>query len=330
MTVSHSTEPDIPSIDPRTFPALKVMERQTPPLRHGALPAWRAPVVLAPEDVYIPSWTWSSPLDFPEGESVTVLQVNAHCLLSISATTQIAHSPLVHSGPFAHLPAAGTVSPGYYRITIPYWAFDGTIVSPLGDSARLQVQESVWVAAPTLVLLLELFTDGHLGWLEIIDSWTAHVTSDFHAWAERLRSIRNECLDRIDVAQTELRRRQELARYEAFTEGCESALTMMVSGRQCLTRRPDWAHTVYAQHAADMWRDAWRYTFTTRSLVAMGAVDELAVLSRDVGDVIMRPRPPFRYDATGRQCGALRPKKTVFISCGPPQRGETIDEMEGL
>lgn len=332
MTVSHSTELDAP--EPRVFPALKVMERQTPPLKYGLTPYWRAPVVPASHEVYIPAWNWSSPMDFPEGESVTVLGVNASYLAAMSGDLQIGHSHLVHTGPYPHLPSKRQVRPGYYRITSPYWAFRGTIVHPLGDSARVETETDLWVAAPTLALLLELAEEGHLGWFEIIDSWTAEVATDFHAWAERLRSIRGECLDRIEMAQTETRRRQELARFEAFEQGYTDALHAMLNGKGCLTWRPDWTHTIYAQRAAAMWRAAWRWTFTGRSLVAMGAVEDMAVLSRDIGDVIMRPEPPFRYDPTGRRPGALKPKKITFISCQPAQRADQLvtveDHEEGM
>jgi hypothetical protein len=322
--VSHSTEHDIPDTDVRMYPALRVMERQTPPLKYGRPPYWRAPVVHeASDNVYVPVWNWTSPHDFPEGEAVTVLDVNA-AYLSAMGSCRIAHSHLTHTGRAAHLPEPGHVAPGYYRITVPHWAFDGTIVHPLGDSARLQTESSVWVAAPTLILLLELEEEGHLSWFEIIDSWTAEVVTEFRSWSERLRSHRNECMDRIDMAQTETYMRQEVERLDAFKRGYSAALSMMLTGEKCLTHRPDWAHTVYAQHAASTWRKAWRWTFTGRPLVAMGAVDEIAVLSADIGTVIARPKPPFRYDATGRQPGALKPKSVTFIGCEPAQRADSV------
>jgi len=323
--VSHSTEHDT---EVRMFPALKVMERQTPPLKFGRPPYWRAPVCPASADVYVPVWNWTSPHDFPEGEAVTVLDVNA-AYLSAMGSVKIAHSHLTHTGRLAHLPAPRDVVPGYYLITVPHWAFDGTIVHPLGDSARVQTETQMWVAAPTLVLLLELEDEGHLGYFEILDAFTADVVTEFRSWSERLRSIRNECMDRIEMAQTEVYRRQEVARYDAFKTGYSAALSMMLTGEKCLTRRPDWAHTIYAQHAASTWRKAWRWTFSGRHLVAMGAVDEIAVLSADVGDVLASPKPPFRYDATGRHLGALKPKAVTFIGMQPAQRADSIALVDG-
>jgi hypothetical protein len=328
MTVSHSTGPEFPDVDVRMFPALRVMERQTPPLKANRPPYWRPPIVHeASDNVYVPTWNWVSPHDFPDGEAVTVLDVNA-AYLSAMGSVQIAHSHLTNRGPLAHLPAPREVVPGYYRITVPHWAFSGTIVHPLGDSARVQTEDTLWVAAPTLVLLLELEHEGHLGYFEIIDAWTAAVVTEFRSWAERLRSIRTECMDRIDMSQTEVHRAREVARYDAFKQGYSAALSMMLTGEKCLTRRPDWAHTIYAQHAASTWRKAWRWTFTGRSLVAMGAVDEIAVLSKDIGDVIARPKPPFRYDPTGRQLGALKPKKATFVGAESVQHAEAVALIE--
>jgi hypothetical protein len=63
--VSHSTEHDT-STDVRMFPALKVMERQTPPLKYGRPPYWRAPIVHpATDHVYIPVWNWTQPAGAP-------------------------------------------------------------------------------------------------------------------------------------------------------------------------------------------------------------------------------------------------------------------------
>lgn len=323
-TVSHNTEHDAQA---RMFPALKIMERQTPPLKYGRPPYWRAPITPPSADIYIPVWNWVSPQDLPEGEPVTVLDVNAAYLAAIGMV-KVAHSHLIRTHGFAHLPGKRDVAPGYYRITVPHWAFSGTIVHPLGDSSRLQTELQLWITAPTLVLLLELGEEGHIGGFEITDSWTAEVTTDFLSWSERLRSVRTECLARIDMAQTDNGRKYAADRYDAFKQGYSAALSMMLTGEKCLTRRPDWAHTVYAAHAANTWRKAWRYTFTGASLVGMGAVDEISILTADMNAAIHRPKPPFRYDATGRVCGALKTKKTTVIGCEPLQRADILTTLD--
>lgn len=323
MTVSRNTE----QTEIRMFPALKVMERQTPPSRYNRPPYWRPPVPAISDQVYIPTWNWTNPGDLPEGEPVTVLDVNA-AYLSAMGGVKIGLSHLERRGSLAHLPAPREVAPGYYRISVPYWAFDGTLVHPLGDSARVATEDALWIAAPTLVLLLELIDDNHLGHFDILDSYTASSVTDFSKWAARLRSVRDECMDRIEMAQTEEYRRQQLDRYDAFKQGYSAALALMQTGEKCLTRRPDWAHTIYAQHAASTWRKAWRVTFAGKPVVAMGAVDEIALLSADVGPLICLPKPPFRYDATGRTPGALKPKKATFVGAEPVQSAADVPMID--
>ena len=310
MTVSDSTDHDTDT-EVHDFPALKVMERQTPPLRYGRPPYWRAPITPPTQDIYLPNWNWSSPLEFPEGEPVTVLDVNAAHLEALGETT-IAHSQLTHTGRFPRLPSSEDIAPGYYRISVPYWAFEGTIVHPLGDAASLQSEPSLWIAAPTLTLLVELEAEGHLGWLEILDSWTAEISCDFTSWADRLCSLRGERLDALALATTEEARARENALWDAFQRGYSDALDLMATGVRSYTRRPDWTHAVRAQRAAATWRKAWRWTFTGRPLVAMTSVAEISVFSSDVPTVMKRPTPPFQLDPTGREVGAFRPTKVTF------------------
>lgn len=328
--MSHNIESAASEPEVRMFPALRVLERQTPPLKYGRPPYWRAPVAPPSREVYVPTWNWFSPLEFPEGASVTVFDVNA-AYMAAMGSVKIGHSHLVRTGRLPDQPDPRKVAPGYYKITVPYWAFGASIVHPLGDAARVQTEPALWITAPTLILLLEI--QEQLGGFEILDSWTAEVTTDFRSWSDRLRSIRGECLDRIDMAPTPTMARQETARYESFKTGYSSALSMMLTGQKCLTLRPDWAHTVYAQHAASTWRKAWRWTFTGRPLVSMGAVDEIAVLSEDVPAILRLPKPPFRFDPTGRQIGAFKAKKVTFVGCQPAQRADTvamIDESEDV
>jgi hypothetical protein len=310
------------------YPALRVLERNTPPLKYGRPPYWRAPVCPASEQFYCPVWNWVSPQEFPPGHEVTVLDVNAAYLSAMGGVT-IAHSHLEHTGSIgAHFHETLKVRPGYYRITIPYWPWSGTIVHPLGDSSRLETETTVWVAAPTLILLLELEAEGHLNGLEILDSWTANVTTNFRKWADRLRSVREELIDAIDMAQTETYRAEQLDAYNAFKQGYSAALSMMLTGEKCATHRPDWAHTIYAQHAASTWRKAWRFTYTGRHLVAMGAVDEIAILTEDIPAAVALPKPPFRLDASGRTPGALKPKTRMITGEDAPQRAETIATVD--
>ncbi len=329
MTVSHSTA-DAP-VQFKPFPALKIMETKCPPVKYGRPPYWRAPITPASAGAYIPTWNWNSPQDLPEGEPVTVLDVNAPHLDAMG-TVQIAHSHLRRTGRWG-LDVVQPVLPGYYLVTVPHWAFGGTIVHPLGNNPRVVPGAALWICAPTLALLLELEAEGHVGRFEIVDSWTADTMTEFRAWSERLRSLRGEYLDRLEMARTTRDARFPAARVDAFREGLSAALERMQTGEKCLTRRPDWAHTIHAQHAASTWRKAWRWTDSGRPLVAMADVTEIAVFSVDVPTVMARPTPPFQFDPTGREPGALKPKMVTFVGVQPEQRTEStiiMDEDDAL
>lgn len=301
MTDEHTTD------RPRMYPALALMERECPPLRFGRPPYWRAPEVPASVECYVPSWNWASVYEAPEDAKTLNLDANGAYLGAIG-TVKIAHSHLQHCGPWENLPEPRKVPPGYFLIAVPYWAFSGTIVSPLGDAATLQTSSAVWVAAPTLILLLELLEAGVLAEVTVLDSWIAHVSTDFRDWQKRLRAKRDDLLDEIERTSTDAVQRAVRARYDAFKEGYAAALSMMLTGQKCQTRRPDWTHHVLAEHRATQWRKAWRWTETGSHLVSMGHVDEFEILAEDLYEAMARPKPPFRYDPSGRAIGAMKPK----------------------
>jgi hypothetical protein len=298
------------------YAALSLMERKLPPLKFGREPYWRAPITRPSSEVFIPAWNWHTVHEISANAKRLTLDTNG-AYLGAMGSVQVAHCHLHPMGAWETLPAPRRVPPGYYRILVPYWAFSGTIVSPLGDSPNLAKAETLWVAAPTLTLLLELLEEGGLPEIEIIDSYTAPVVTEFRSWSERLRSVRTELLDNIERAQTDAARKACREQYNAFKEGYSAALSMMLTGEKCKTRRPDWTHTILAQHAATQWRKAWRYTATGRTLVRMGAVDELTILADDLDEVLSRTKPPFRYDPTGRQIGALKPKPEAEAAPAP-------------
>lgn len=300
MSTKTSTHP-VPM-----FPALRLLEQNTPPLRFNRQPLWRLPSNQEADGVYIPTWNWTSAHDFPADAIVRTLDTNGAYLAAIGSAT-IAHSHLRHTGPIEHLPEPGEVMPGYYRIRTPHWAFDGTIVSPLGNSARVTSEKHLWIAGPTLVLLLELDAEGYLGGITITDSLTAQVSTTFRAWSQRLRQVRTHILDDIDAATTEEETALARDRYDAFKTGYSAALSMMLTGSKCATKRPDWSHTIYAQHAASQWRKAWRYIFGS-PIISMGDTDEIIILEADFADALRKDKPPFRYDSTGRILGALKTK----------------------
>lgn len=295
--------------NPRMFPALRLLERVTPPTLYGHQPFWRAPVTAPSKTVLVPSWNWRhvNADTIPEGDSPITLDVNGAFLAAVGSV-EVAHSQLRRMGPIdAYRLDPRKVWPGYYRVDVFGWGLDATLVSPLGDSARLQTEGEAWIAHPTLVLLLELLNEGAIGDLNITDAWVSERRCNFRAWNAKLKEHRNKLLDDVAKGETEAAIAAAKLRYRAFKEGYGAAFSMMLTGERCQTRRPDWAHAVYAQHAATAWRKAWRFTLTG-PVLSMGAVDEITVLRSDLHAAVLQPKPPVKLDPSGRTLGHLKEK----------------------
>lgn len=300
--------------NPRMFAALRLLENVAPPLVYGRPPYWRAPVAVDPGKIFIPSWNWEAGYrELPEGEQKVTLDCNGAFMAALGSAP-IAHGELKHTGELdAWGIAPRAVLPGYYLVDNITWAFDATIVSPFGNTVRLPEQGRTWIAAPTLVLLLELLDEGSLGNVIISDSWTSARRADFREWNKRLKVARNGLLDNIAKADTEEAIAAAEARYDAFKEGYGSAFSMMLTGKICKTHRPDWAHQVYAQHAATSWRKAWRYS-AGAPLLAMGDTDTLTILEADLQKAVLSAKPPIKLDPSGRMLGhykVAKPKTTA-------------------
>jgi hypothetical protein len=295
--------------NPRMFPALRVLERRTPPTLYGHPPFWRPAMTPASSAAFIPSWNWTGHCrEIPEDVDAVTLDTNGAFLAALGSV-KVAHSQLRHTGPLdATAMHPRHVWSGYYRITPFTWAFDATMVSPLGTSEVLAKGGELWVAHPTLVLLLELLADGYIPHFDITDSWSAERMVEFREWGAALKKVRNGLLDQRDAAETDEEIRYAKARYNAFKEGYGAAFSMMLTGERCQTRRPDWAHAVYAQHAATSWRKAWRFS-AIGPVLRMGAVDELTVIRADLDKALTRPQPPVKLDPSGRLLGHLKEKK---------------------
>lgn len=285
------------------YPALGIMEKTHQPLRYGRAPYWRPTPPKVAHELYVPAWNWASfhQLSAP----VTTLDVNG-AYLSAAGGVELAHGDLRRVPEAAWTEwAPRTVIPGYYQIRAPYWAFSATIVSPLGDRIS---EDTLWIAHPTLILLLELVEEGSLGQVEVLDAYACPTKTSFRTWVKRLSEVRAGLLTEIERTRQTGEHRAAKARYEAFKDGYSAALSMILTGEKCATHRPDWSHAVYAQHAATSWRKAWRYTATGRTLLRMGSVDEISVLTADLPEVLAMAKPPFRVDETGRSLGAFKTK----------------------
>lgn len=304
--------------NPRMFAALRILEHTAKPLVFGHEPYWRAPVTPASKSAFVPSWNWTGiHTDLPEGETPVTLDYNGAFLAALGSV-QVAHSQLKHTGELdAWDMRPRDVLPGYYLIENFHWAFDGTIVSPLGDSALLRTERHLWIAGPTLVLLLELLAEGTIGDVIITDSYTAERKCDFREWSKRLKVARNGLMDNIAKADMPETIHAAKERYRAFKEGYGAAFAMMLTGKICRTYRPDWAHAVYAQHAATSWRKAWRFS-AVGPLLSLGAVDEITVLPSDLQKAVMMPKPPVKLDPHGRQLGHLKVKPKTETAPAQP------------
>jgi hypothetical protein len=306
--------------NPKMFRALNILERQSPPLLFGHEPYWAPPVVVPPTKVHIPAWTWSADYrELPEGDTPVTLDCNGAFLAAIGAV-DVAHSELKHHGEMdAWALDPRRVLPGYYLIDVIGWAWDASIVSPLGNLRKYPEHARIWVAAPTLVLLLELLAQGHIGDVIISDSYAAERRTNFRGtstrpgWAQRLRTARNGLLDNRHKAHPEGVPEGctclSCARYQAFKEGYGAALSMMLTGEKCKTRRPDWAHAVYAHYAAAAWRKAWRFSIGA-PLLGMANCDELTVLEADLNKAVLSATPPLKLDPSGRLLGHYKRKTT--------------------
>jgi hypothetical protein len=318
-TTVHST---------RMFQALRLLEKEVPPILNGHEPFWHPKPCPASADVLVPSWNWRHPTaadDLPEGAEPITVDINGAFLAALGAV-EVAHSQLVNVGPADARAFRGprfetSVWPGYYRVAVPTWSLGATLVSPLGDSARLEVEGEVWVAHPTLVLLLELLEQGAIPDLVITDAWVAYENrrTNFRRWSARLKEARNRLLDGrtamhgADIPDTCACPACDA--YKAFKEGYGAAFSMMLTGEKCKTHRPDWAHAVYAQHAASAWRKAWGLSLDG-PVLSMGSVDEITMLNADLVKAIQKTKPPVRWDPTGRQLGHVK-KKTHTLPPAP-------------
>ena len=313
--------------NPRMFAALRLLEKKAPPLFHGHPPYWLAPVVLEPTKVFIPSWTWDAGYrELPEGEEKVTLDCNGAFMAALGSAP-IAHGNLKHTGEIdAWELDPRRVLPGYYLVDKISWAFDATLVSPLGNRSgidKIPDGARIWIAAPTLVLLLELLQEGSIGSVIISDSWTAARVTNFRDWNACLKVVRNNLLDNIDKADTEQDIANARARYKAFKEGYGAAFSIMLTGKNAGVRRPDWAHQVYAQHAATSWRKAWRFT-VGGPVLAMGDTDTMTVLESDLRKAVLSVKPPIKLDPSGRTLGHY--KKLEPDTLPPAETAEPLDD----
>ena len=222
--------------------------------------------------------------------------------LSAAASVLVAHGPLEHTGA---LNAYDPQRAGYFKVQAHPWQ-SRSMPHPLGRPRS----DEVWVPAPTLQLLHQLAEQGRWADVEILDSYTAAGVR-LTRWTDLVRDVRAKVLQ-VHGPHSE--------QYEQVKTAYSQALTLMIgednpgTGRRwkCKTHRPDWAHTVYAQASATLWRTADRCAGLADrpdlAPVAIVNTDEIHLPEQALPLVTRGDRAPIRLDPTGVRLGTYKVK----------------------
>jgi hypothetical protein len=277
-------------------------------------PFWRPAPPPITSDVHIPRWnSWTFTALPGLGEPMATLDANAGYLAAASSVT-VAHGALKHTGRHPHMTGT-TPHPGYYLVTNPGW-WHHQIVSPLGQDVP---DTRVWIPHPTLSVLLQRQEEGHWPDVVVHDSYTSEDPGvRLRSWTTRLNAMRAELIDQGKPPA-----------YEDFKTAYSQAVTMMLTGDKCQTRRPDWTHAILAQHAANMWRKSWRLTEAGHDVIRLGNVDEITLSAGDLAALISRAeanpaRTVVRIDQSGRTLGSFKVKRE--FNWGDPDPEEQSGE----
>lgn len=295
--------------DRPVYRALSMLENEYVPLLKRRAPFWRPKPPTCFRDVHTPAWNWTHDA-YEQGMELdlTFLDRNA-AYLSGASSAQFAHGELKHTGAMA----GPGKHPGYYRIDSHSWS-DSRIVSPLG-SARTEGQ--IWVAYPTLELLQKLSAAGYWPDVQIRDSWTCAETVRFRGWATAVNIDRAHALRQIELAEkegSEADQAEAYDRYVTIKTGYSMAVQLMLGPSEHGTvksavKRPDWYHTIHAQHAASVWRDTWKCVEAGYVPIMMGSVDEVVWLTDDFLSIGSFTTPPLlKLDQSGIALGAWKVK----------------------
>lgn len=290
------------------------------PLVKRREPYWRPATPECYRAVRTPAWSWLHPDRPPYGTRVT-LDANAAFLSAISSAT-FAHGVLDVRG---LIPEPGkAAAPGYYLIERPVWNVRD-LVSPLGTA---DLPEKVWVAHPTLDLLHDVAYDGHMALPIVHDCHVSASPCRMRKWASHLRDVRAAVIAERDADtfyqddDAAARYDAAVARYQAIKDGYAIAVQMFLGKDEqreakSPVRRPDWYHTVHAQHAASMWRKAYRCWQAGHGPIGMGAVDELQFTYDDYMALGDMERPILRLNQTGESLGTFKIKSMETIPFPP-------------
>lgn len=262
------------------------------------------------ELAHVPVLDWSRPMP-ADGTPMTSIDANAAYVAAASSAI-FAHGALENWGPF-ELGQTETVPPGYYLIDVYPWTL-GAPGSPLGAQ---ETGHRAWVTHVTYSLLRDLTygtywtAPGHWPDVTFYDSYVCETKMRMTDWTDVIRDMRAQA---IDLGDREA--------YEALKLGYAQAVQMWQTppdpkGTAPADRtkfnaayRPDWAHTIRAQHAANQWRRAYQASLGGRPPVIVGGtghlIDGMAFTTSDLTAVLAMQKAPIRLDATTKSLGTFK------------------------
>lgn len=298
---------------PPVFKALSMLENEHVPLLKRRAPYWRPRPATCWRDVYTPDWSWTHPLATDGlGFDVAVLDRNG-AFVSAASSANFAHGELEHTGALAAFEKA----PGYYKIDWHSWQ-DDRITSPLGTA---ELSGKLWVAHPTVEQLVQLQDAGYWPEIRIHDSWTCPTSVRFREWATAVNNTRAAALREIQ-ADDDHDPAEEAGKcpcrsclwYTAVKNGYAMAVQMMLGQSadgsvKSGVKRPDWYHTIHAQHAATTWRYVWKGVLAGFEPVSMGSVDEVAYPADALPE--LEQRGLIKLDHSGVALGAFKVKEEI-------------------
>jgi hypothetical protein len=296
--------------DRPVYRALSMLENEYTPLLRRRAPYWRPRPATCHRDIHLPAWNWVHPDYSPElGMDLTVLDAIG-AFVSAASSAAFAHGALDHTGALTDFDKL----PGYYRIDSHAWS-DSRIVSPLGSA---QLPDKLWVAAPTVELLMQLSAEGYWPGVRIHDSWTCPDKVRFREWATAVNNSRAAALRDVQDAEangSEAEQAEAHEWYEAVKTGYSMAVQLMRGPAdggtvKSAVRRPDWHDTIHAQHAASTWRKVWKCVAEGGyNPVMMGSVDEVVWDTQEYGEIVNRGL--LKVDQSGVQLGAFKVKERI-------------------
>lgn len=202
---------------------------------------------------------WTNPA-VPEGAKVHGLDTNAAFLSAM--TTHLPIGKLDHQvGPEFDRKRSGV-----YLITPPAWDHQD-LPNPMG---RREDPGKVWIARPTLVLLLELHGKGLCDAPVIHESWTSGSSeSILRAFKEEMRDARSMAIEKgDDLTLTYVKNM-----YSRWVSTSTKA-----SRHNHLLQRTDWGHIIRAQAHANLVRKAVKAKDAGLTVYRVFGTDELHVV----------------------------------------------------